>query len=231
MFIFPLVSALPSVSPRSLLSLPPLSHPSTSSLLSGPLAIFSPSPLFPQLLLLFSLSSLHLPLLFPFSAPPPTLSLSSRILPPDPPSSPSLSHPTSPTPAPSSRACCLLLSAKAGSVIGGRWITHIRGLNQIKLQLNYTNKPIKCLSKSNFRSIPHIRGCKSRFSHCLLSFPPYLSPSSSVFSLTFFILRRFPLPSLASSACFTQPPTRRTACFPNLGFRLHSRQLVRRKES
>lgn len=74
-FIFPLVSALPSVSPCSLLSLPPLSHPSTSSLLSGPLAIFSPSPLFPQLLPLFSLSSLHLPLLFPFSPPPPTFPL------------------------------------------------------------------------------------------------------------------------------------------------------------
>lgn len=73
-FIFPLVSALPSVSPRSLLSVPPLSHPSTSSLLSGPLAIFSPSPLFPQLLPLFSLSSLHLPLLFPFS-PRPTFPL------------------------------------------------------------------------------------------------------------------------------------------------------------
>ena len=110
-----------------------------------------------------SLSSGLIALLHLSSQPPSPFSFLLPTLPPSPPcilsayppASPSLSHPPSPTTTPSSRACCLLLSAKAGSVLGGWWITHIRGLNQIKLWLNYTNKPIKCGSKSNFHSIPH----------------------------------------------------------------------------
>lgn len=98
-------------------------------------------------------------------------------------------HLSSSTPtASSSHICHLLLFVKAGSVLGGWWITHIGGLNQIKLQLNYTNKPIKRHSKSNFHSIPHIY-CESCFSIILPSLVPSLDLS------LFFSLSLLPLSS------------------------------------
>lgn len=156
------------------------------------------------------------PFLFSFTAPP------------------HLSSSSSTTTTSSSHICHLLLFVKAGSVLGGWWITHIGGLNQIKLQVNYTNKPIKCHSKSNFHSIPHIY-CKSCFLITLPSLVPSLALSLFL-SLSLLPLSSSPPDPLSLSlhqVCLQFSFTHLPHCTPrfsNLGFKLRPRQLVGWKE-
>lgn len=177
-----------------------------SSLLFFFLSLFPPMLLLSSLFLSFSLP-IPFPHLHPFSLSPypmfpvslfPSLSLVFRHSPPT--SSSHVPH--------------LLLFVKPGSVLGGRRITHIRGLNQIRLRLNYTNKPIKCHSKSNFCSIPHIY-CKSCFSNMVLSpvpSPAPLFPPLSLLALSFSsTLSLFLIPSPTKRACSSPSPTHPTA--------------------